>query len=474
MTFRYSLIALMMTGLLGCTSMSETDFATQATNSQTQSIDLLIEKYQQSEAHDLEVSAQQSNQITDLVNIPELDQYLNSAFENSPSLQQSILALKIAYAQEGISFADQLPTVNAGLSGQYAEDSDDSYTADVTVSWELDLWQRLSDTTAASQKDVAATQASLQNAKDLLAANIMRGWLEISVNQQLLEIEQRRLAILENNQTLVLERYQVGLGTLEELDNAKTSTASTRATVAQYQENLEQSKRTLLLLTGEWSADSSNISVAQSFPQVLNPLDSMSVQDLSGRPDLQQAFYNIEAESLRTDAAYKAMLPSFSLSASLQDMAETPSEALFTNPLWSALGLISAPLFQGGELKANAEIAELTTEQSYWAYQETLLNAVNEVENAIGQESSLANQQQHLNDSLSSATRSVNSYEEKYRQGLVDIFDLLTVQQQAYDVEAQLANTTYQRLLNRIDLGLALGLGVSDNSTSENQAIAQQ
>lgn len=455
MTFRYSAIALMMTGLIGCSSMTDADFSAQATSNQAHSIELLVDKYQQSEPKE-----QQPNQITDLINIPELDQYLSSAFESSPSLQQSILALKIAYKQEGISFAEQLPTVNAGFSGQYAEDNDDSYTADLTVSWELDLWQRLADTTAASQKDIAATQASLQNAKDLLAANIMRGWLEISVNQQLLEIEQRRLEILDNNEILVLERYQVGLGTLEDLDNAKTSTASARATVAQYKENLEQSKRALALLTGEWNTAPSEIAVAQSFPQVLNPLDSMSVQDLSGRPDLQQAFYSIEAEHLRTDAAYKAMLPSFSLSASLQDMAATPSEALFTNPLWGALGSISAPLFQGGKLKANAEIAELTTEQSYWAYQEALLNAVNEVENAIGQESSLAKQQQYLNESLVSATRSVNSYEEKYRQGLVDIFDLITVQQQAYDVEAQLTSTTYQQLLNRIDLGLALGLGI--------------
>ena len=182
---------------------------------------------------------------------------------------------------------------------------------------------------------------------------------------------------------------------------------------------------------------------------------------MAGRPDLQQAFFNIEAESLRTDAAYKAMLPSFSLSASLTDIAQTPSEALLTNPLWSVLGQMSAPLFQGGELKSQAEIAQLTTEQSFWAYQETLLTAVNEVENTIGQESALTLQQSHLDDAFLSAQRSIVSYQQKYRQGLVDILDLLTVQQQAFDIEAQLTNTTYQRLLNRIELGLALGLGVS-------------
>ncbi|KAB0289139.1 TolC family protein [Vibrio fortis] len=459
MTFRYSVLAIMLSGLMGCATTSEADFSTQATEQQNESIQQLLDRV---ETAGEEQTQQTTNLITDLVNVPELEQYLTTAFSANPSLQQSIVALKIAYAQEGLSFADQLPTVNANFSGEKTEGSDESYNADVTVSWELDLWQRLADVSAASRKDVAASQASLQNATNLLAANIMRGWLEISVNQQLLDIEQRRLAILESNETLVLDRYQVGLGTLEELDNAKTSTASTRATVAQYQENLAQSKRSVLLLTGELNTKVTDVNVAQAFPDVLNPLENMSVQNLAGRPDLQQAFFNIEAESLRTDAAYKAMLPSFSLSASLKDMAETPGEALFANPLWSALGQISAPLFQGGRLKTNAEIAELTTEQSYWAYQETLLTAVNEVENAIGQEGSLAEQQQHLQASLSSAKRSVVSYEEKYRQGLVDIFDLLTVQQQAYDVESQLTNTTYQRLLNRIDLGLALGLGVEN------------
>lgn len=198
-----------------------------------------------------------------------------------------------------------------------------------------------------------------------------------------------------------------------------------------------------------------------TFPQVVNPLDSLTQQNMAGRPDLQQAFYNIEAEALRNDAAYKAMLPSFSLTASLTDIAQSPSEALLTDPLWSLLGQLSAPLFQGGKLKSQAEIAQLTTEQSYWAYQETLLTAINEVENAVGQEYSLEQQQLHLNQAFTSSKRSFVSYEEKYRKGLVDIFNLLSVQQQTYDTEAQLVNATYQRLLNRIDLGLALGLGVS-------------
>ena len=313
MTFRYSILTLMLSGLIGCASNGDLTYNEQADTNRGDVIAQLVERVEQT---NLASDQQELNQLTDLVDMPELRRFLDEAFANNPSLQQSLIALKIAYAQQGVSAADQLPNVNATFSGQNGEDSNESYNADLTVSWELDLWQRLADTTAASALDVAATQASFDSAQNLLAANIMRGWLEVSVNQQLLDIEQRRLAILANNETLVLERYQVGLGTLEELDNAKTSSATTRATVAQYQENLAQSQRNLLLLTGELSVDPQSLSISNQFPEVLNPLESMSVQNLSGRPDLRQAFYNIEANSLRTDVAYKAMLPSFSLSAS--------------------------------------------------------------------------------------------------------------------------------------------------------------
>jgi len=462
MTLRYSILALMLAGVMGCATGTNANYAGQAEMISTQSIEKLLEQLVAERKLNAAVAeAEPPIQLTDLIQDPELEKYLQVAFENSPSLQQSVVALKTVYAQQGVTVADQLPTANVGFSGQSKQEADDSYTGEVTVSWELDLWQKLADSSEAARKDVAASQASLQSAKNLLAANIMRGWLEISVNLQLLDIEQRRLEVSQNNEALVLERYQVGLGSLEDLDNAKTSTASTRSTVAKYQENLAQSKRSLQLLTGQWQSDLNDPEAAIAFPEVINPLDSIAQQNMAGRPDLQQAFYNIEAEALRTDAAYKAMLPSFSLTASLTDIAQSPSEALLTDPLWSLLGQISAPLFQGGKLKSKAEVAQLTTAQSYWAYQEKLLTAINEVENAVGQEYSLEKQQVHLTQAFTSSKRSFVSYEEKYRKGLVDIFDLLTVQQQTYDTEAQLVEATYQRLLNRIDLGLALGLGVS-------------
>ena len=456
---RYAMLALMVSALLGCSSVDYNNYSEQASQTEADiSQGLLAQLLAESATRTPQTSVAT---LTDLVNVPQLQQFITRARANNPSLQQSVVALNMAYAQHGITFASRLPSVAAGFSGSATEDSDDSYTTDITVSWELDLWQKIADSSNAALKDIASSQASLQSAKDLVAANVMRSWLDISLKQQLVAIETQRLAVLDNNQALIMARYRVGLGSLEDLDNASTSAASTRATLASYQEQLAQSQRELTLLTGQWTGKDLAAEVAAQFPTVLNPISSLGQQTLGRRPDIQAAFYNIEAESLRTDAAYKAMLPSISLAASLTDIAQSPSDALLTGPLWSVLGQLSAPIFQGGQLTSQAELARLTTEQRYWVYQETLLNAVNEVENTVGQEYSLAKQQQHLTDAQQSAERSVVSYEQKYRQGLVDIFDLLTVQQQTYDIEAQLATTIYNRLINRIDLGLALGLGVS-------------
>ncbi|WP_287226539.1 TolC family protein [Vibrio neptunius] len=141
MTLRYSILALTLVGVMGCATGTDADFATQAEQNSAQSVEQLlaqvvVERQLSLEADDIS----QPTQLTDLISVPELEQYLYAAFAHNPSLQQSVIALKIAYAQQGVTVADQLPTASASFSGQSKQDTDDSYTGDVTVSWELDLW----------------------------------------------------------------------------------------------------------------------------------------------------------------------------------------------------------------------------------------------------------------------------------------------------------------------------------------------
>ncbi|TPV52884.1 TolC family protein [Aestuariibacter sp. GS-14] len=399
--------------------------------------------------------------LTELVSVPGLSALINEALAGNPGLQQQLISLKTAKAQKRVANASRLPGVSAGLNGTRQQDSDNSYSASLTVSWEADIWQKLGDQVSAAQWAIAASDAELTSVTNTLVAEVMRGYLEVAYYQQLINNEQARLALLKNNQDVILNRYRTGLGALEDLDNARTSSANSEANIAAYQENLAQSLRALAVLLGRTDLTVSDLPVATDFPEVLLPLTSLPEQDLARRPDLMAAYANIQSQEYNTRVAYKSLLPSISLTAALSDTGTSPSQALFTNPVWSLLGQLTAPLFQGGELRANIDIQELAVENSWWGYQSTLLTAVKEVQDGIGQEKSLARQYQAKTDALANAKRSSDTYTQQYRQGLVDILDLLSVYQQTYDLQAQLLQLQFNQLSNRISLGLALGLGVS-------------
>jgi len=418
--------------------------------------------------------------VIDIKELPHLAGYIDEALSSNASLQQSLITLRKAQVAIDSAKADRNLNVDASFSASKSEttnssastssntnsstssnSSSPSYSASMNVSWELDLWQKISDGISAANLDAASARASYQSARDSLVANVVRSYIDVLTQQQLLNIEQSRLTVLENNEAVILKRYSTGLGSLDDLDTARTSSANTRATIAQYENALLTAKRTLAVLLGRQNQSLNELNTQVSFPDVLLPLTTLPKQDLARRPDLQAAFYALKATEFEVGVAYKALLPSISLSASLSDNASTPSQALFTNPLWSLLGQMTAPLFQGGALRAQVEDAKLTSANAWWQYRETLLTAVQETQNALDSETALSARISHTNVALANAERSVSTIEGQYRQGLADILDLLSVYDTRFNLQAQAVELHAQKLQNRIDLGLALGLGVS-------------
>jgi outer membrane protein TolC len=380
------------------------------------------------------------------------------ALEANPGLQQTLLTLRIRQMEHRQVVGQRLPTIEAGLSADRQQDQDSTYTGAVTVGWEIDVWRKVADTAQASSLDVAQQAALYQAARDTLAAEVMQSWLGITAAHRNIVIEEQRLKTLEQTEAFVLRRYTRGLGGLEDLDSARKASSSSRATLAGYREVLARNQRALQAMLGR--VDAGFVDIAAEYPAVIAPLAELPAQTLRRRPDLQAAYLAIEAADLRVSVAYKDLLPSINVQAVLTDAASSPASALLTNPLWSLLGQLSAPLFQGGRLMAATEIAELKTAQCYHAYRETLLTAVQEVEDAIGRERSLTEQVRHTENALGLERDNLRRYEQQYRAGLVDMLDLLQVGASCFDLEIQLNTLVHDRLANRIVLGLALGLGV--------------
>lgn len=467
--------------LSACTSTDDRALSESASSSTGNNVVWQSQAQQQESIQTLLLNSDTTlTDVIDIKELPHLAGYIDEALSSNASLQQSLITLRKAQVAIDSAKADRNLNVDASFSASKSEttissastssntnsstssnSSSPSYSASMNVSWELDLWQKISDGISAANLDAASARASYQSARDSLVANVVRSYIDVLTQQQLLNIEQSRLTVLENNEAVILKRYSTGLGSLDDLDTARTSSANTRATIAQYENALLTAKRTLAVLLGRQNQSLNELNTQVSFPDVLLPLTTLPKQDLARRPDLQAAFYALKATEFEVDVAYKALLPSISLSASLSDNASTPSQALFTNPLWSLLGQMTAPLFQGGALRAQIEDAKLTSANAWWQYRETLLTAVQETQNALDSETALSARISHTNVALANAERSVSTIEGQYRQGLADILDLLSVYDTRFNLQAQAVELHAQKLQNRIDLGLALGLGVS-------------
>lgn len=402
-------------------------------------------------------SKPQALSLSKLLDIDEANILITTAMVNNPSLQQTLLTLKASEQQQNITSSSQWPSISAGLTANKAEANTTSYSVSTDVAWTIDIWQQLANANSAEQANVVASAYAYQGAKDLLAANIMGAYLDLVRTNQLITIESARVNAYKTNEQIIINRYRKGLIELNELDTAKSSTQSSQAALIDYQAQYQQALRNIVLLTGhkEYSLE-----FRQVFPSVMMPLDKVSTQNLGRRPDLQQAYQNIIASQYQHKVAYKALLPSLSLTGSLSSSNTNLHDALFGSNAWQLLGQLSAPIFNAGKLTNEVEIAKLTVEKNYWHFQEKLLSAVNEVENSIAQEQAITTRLALTESAFASAKRSEKSYISRYRQGTVSLIDLLQIQQQTFSLQSQVTQLTYELLNNRITLGLALGLGV--------------
>lgn len=233
--------------------------------------------------------AKQTTSLNELINSPELNALIEEALLANPSLQQTVLTLKILRAQRYQARADRLPEVSLDVATENGEDDLNSYSGSLSISWEIDLWQKLADTESAAGMDEAEQKALLQAARDSLAAEVMQEWLGLIRDLHTIDIERQRLENLEKNERYILQRYRSGIGTLEDLESARTSTAVSRASIEEYKESLAQRQRTLKTLLGR--IGTADIAVVKSYPVVITPLADLPEQTLRRRPDLRRLIW---------------------------------------------------------------------------------------------------------------------------------------------------------------------------------------
>jgi outer membrane protein, multidrug efflux system len=403
-----------------------------------------------------------------------LDALIAEAIEANRVLDAAAARVERAAAQARIAGADLYPqlsgTLDAGRRRQNfiglpipgAEDrvltnTSTTFGTGLNVSWEADLWGRLRSARAAARADAESVRADFSAAQLSIAGQVAKTWFSV-----LEAAEQVELAVATvENRALTAERirrrYEAGLSPSVDLRLAESNSALAASRLQQRNRQLDAASRQLEILLGRYPAAA--IEPGDRLPDLLAPIPpGIPASVLARRPDLRVAERRVAAASARVAQARASLYPQLRLTGS-GGTTSTELEDLLDGDfsVWSLGAGLLQPLFQGGRLRANVDLARAVEDEALAGFAQSVLSALAEVETALFAQDVLARQEEALALAAMNAVEAQRTAEQRYAAGLSDFLLLLETQRQAFEAESQLLDLRRQRLSSRVDLYLALG-----------------
>lgn len=404
----------------------------------------------------------------------QLNSLVNRALDDNFSLRSATSRVRAAQAQQRVVNANRWPQLAAVLSGSRnkqdvsgVEVKRNEFGLQAQLSWELDLWGRLSNQSRGAFFDYRASEADLAAARLSLSANVARSWYDAIAALRQQQLAQNTAESFAQSLAVIEERYRSGIGDALDVSFARANAASAQSQLEARRIQAENSVLTLETLLGAYPQGA--LAVVDELPGLSDtPAAGVPAQLVERRPDLQAAKLRLLAESSRNVATQRNWLPSLNLTGSDGSSASEFEDVFDLDALaWRIAAQLTAPLFQGGRLKAQREQAEALKEQALWDYAAAALQAFQEVESTLRAERYLAGQEQALATATRESLLAEELAGERYASGLIDITTLLEAQRRAFDAQRALIDLRNQRLQNRINLHLALG---GDYAQNKNQA----
>ena len=362
-------------------------------------------------------------------------QLIGLANKNNPDLQSAAQALLQAQSALRIDQGNRLPGVNLNASSQYQQPTVLSALRGTNVggttdqflgqaSWEIDFWGKWRRTLEADRANLELTQAAWAAARVSLEASVASTYSTIRVLEKRLAVARENLAEQAENLRIAQARYR--LGATSELDYRQSLTQfeQTSSQLPGLQTSLEQSQHALSILLGE-TPDYfvKHFPPAAGLPAVPGTLPLGAPSDLlRRRPDVLQAEYAAAAQSARIGLAEAALYPSFTLNGAIGYAGMDGASNLFKwNNRAIAYGVeFNLPIFDRGRISEVVKVQDSLFIQSVLAYQNKVLKAQQEVEDALSAISGGTQQLDSLQQADLAAARTSALAQLRYRAGQVD------------------------------------------------------
>ncbi|MES2581243.1 MAG: efflux transporter outer membrane subunit [Pseudomonadota bacterium] len=396
---------------------------------------------------------------------PVLDGLITKANGNNTSIQVAAARLSQARALAGQVDANRLPQVGIGagatrqLNATTGNVAQTVATVGANLSYEVDLFGKLSGAANAATLDATAREALLRSTQLLVQADVAQTYLSLRALDTERELVRGTLLAYQN--TLRLTEVRLREGDVAELDVARvrSEVASTESEALALDQRRAVLEHALAVLVGEVASNFALVPAAWSTALPAIPAGVPSTV-LTRRPDVAAAQNTMQAAQARVGVAKAAWFPTFALTANggyaapeVQDLFKLSTQA------WGVGALLSLPLFDGGRREAGVQGANADLNIALANYREQVLVAFRDVEDQLVSLRLLSDQSEAQSRSVAASSRATVLSGARYRNGFVSQLELLDAQRSELRNRRQALQVKAAQYAATVGLIRALGGG---------------
>lgn len=404
---------------------------------------------------------------------PQLSEYMNRAREGNPGLMEAVARIREARAFRAIAGGERVPDIN-GTGGANrtrttdvyfpptGDKTDNVYDYGATATWEADVWGRVRRLVESADANLDASLESYRDVLVLLYSQVALAYTNVRTTQKRIEYTTGNIKTQRDALKLVEDRNKAGLASDLEVRQAELNLYRTESFLPVLQAGLTSAMNQLGVLLGESpTALYAELRDAKPIPTAAGPLLVGIPGDLiRRRPDIRTAERTLASQTARIGLVTADLYPQFNLGGNFSIISTSTDDlGEWDNRNWSFGGIFTWNLFDGGRVRGQIDVEDARTEQALRRYEQSVLNALEEVETSMSDYMREQQREGFLTKSSFAASESVRLVLILYRTGLTDFQNVLDMQRSLFVEQDQLADSGGLVTSNLIRIYTALGGG---------------
>lgn len=403
----------------------------------------------------------------------ELNLMMDKMFADNYKIAQSYEGLKALYAAYGIAESDRALTVSgkATASGSLSESngsgvSKDSYFLGLTASYEADIWGRLKNASKANLFTLMSGRYDLDALYMTLSGEMAQKYASCIALKQILDVKKDGLSLYQARLDARERLYRAGVGDMTKVLEAKKSLETVQTDILSAEKSYKDALQAAALLMGH--ADGAGIKINDTTFKIPSLPKTIPAEIAAQRPDIKSALYDVYKYDRNLASSIARKYPSLSLSAEAGYTGDRIGDII--SPENFAAQIIASlvmPIIDGKEREQETKKQRAYLKQSVYAYQETVITALGEVQTALFADRYASETLDKQNSRLDSDLKLYKLAKMRYEQGIDTYEAVLETKIALNERVAAVLSAKRDLALARIDVMTAVGGSWASGYTTE-------